>query len=225
MKFRSLSREWRIVRAPRPKPWDRRGLRASQLHPRGIKTPVLQLSDVEIEKLYARLHAAADKFWPHLNRDERDDRVSNTVFEAVRRLKENEKHTISWWVKFMWGTSITASLRNREDPYDEQAFDLWAGSTPATQDCYVEGRQTMRLCDFLPEPNRTVMYLRIDGANPIEIADETKLPVDRVISILSDSRKYLSDGGAYLDASESTRFRSQCTMRTIESRKRLMIAE
>lgn len=208
MKLRSLSREWRIVRAPRPKPWDRRGLRASQINPRGIKTPPLQLSDAEIKKLYARLHAAARKLWPFHSQADRDDRVSNTILEAVHRLRENEKHTISWWVKFMWGTSITASLRNREDPHDEQALDLWAGSTPATQDSYVEGRQAARLCELLPEPNRTVMYLRIDGANPIEIADETKLPVDRVISILSDSRTYLCDGGAYLDTSETTRQRA-----------------
>lgn len=210
MKLRSLSREWRIVRAPRPVPGDRpRGLRASQLHPRGIKTPPLQLSNVEIEKLYRRLTAAADKFWPMRSRDDRADSVSRTVCEALERLKKNEKHTISWWAKYMWGTSITAFNKNREDPYSEAEIDLWIRSTPATQDSYIEGRQTLALCNFLPEPNRTVMFLRADGANPIEIADETDLSVDRVLRILSESRKYLEDGGAYLDTSESTRNRER----------------
>lgn len=209
MKLRSLSREWRIVRAPRPKPWDRRGLRASQLHPKGIKTSPLQLSDTEIKKLYVRLHAAADKFWPMRSRDDRADSVSSTVCEALERLKKNEKHTISWWAKYMWGTNITAFRKNREDPYSEAEIDLWTTSTPATQDRYIEAHQTLALCNFLPEPNRTIMFLRADGANPLEIADEAGLPVDRVIHILSDSRKYLSDGGAYLDTSQATQSRAE----------------
>jgi DNA-directed RNA polymerase specialized sigma24 family protein len=196
MKLRSLAREWRIVRAPRPKPWDRRGIAAIQKQEH--RTAVVEANPDEIKKLYRRLERAAEKFWPKQDRDYRAERVSSTIVEALERLQKGESHTISWWAKFMWGRSISAFHRNKEDLKDATADDLWAGVTPPVQENYVMGRQTVRLCELLPSPHREVMLMRAGGENPIEIADELSLTVDRVIDVLTEGRHWLSDGGCYL---------------------------
>lgn len=195
MKFRSLSREWRIARAPRPTSWDRRDLKLPAVPTR---TQVVEANNAEIQKLYRRLERAAEKFWPKLGADHHHERVSQTVCEAMERMNKGEKHTISWWAKYMWGTSVTAFHKNKEDTQDATADDLWAGSVGPTQENYVIARQTLRLCNLLPEPHRTAILMRADGANPIEIADETEMTVDRIIDVLNEARTWLSDGGSYL---------------------------
>ncbi len=205
MKLRSLSNDWRIRHAPRPNRADRRAagvLRKSQIHARDIVTEQIGLTEPEIRKLYSRLSKAADKFWPFIDRDERAERVASTVFEAMERLKKGDKHTISWWAKYMWGTALNKLRANKEDNQDPQADDLWAGSVRSSQEDYVECRQVLRLCALLPEPYRTAILLRADGANPIEIADEMKMTVDRIIDVLGDARHWLSNGGIFLGRPE-----------------------
>jgi DNA-directed RNA polymerase specialized sigma24 family protein len=122
------------------------------------------------------------------------------MLEILTREEKCETHKISWWAKWMFVRLHHRALRNaREVPVKD--MESYMAAAPASQFNYAAARQAERLLKFLPNDQRKIMELTIDGANPLEISDETRMPITKVLDLLRDARKWLADGGAYLDTS------------------------
>jgi DNA-directed RNA polymerase specialized sigma24 family protein len=139
-------------------------------------------------------------FWPSLNKDERTERVHETVVEILDREAKGEAHKISWWAKWMFVRLHQRALRSAKEVPVEDIAQYLATALP-TQIDYAAARQAARLVPHLPERHRSVMELMIDGANPLEISNELRMPIASVLAVIREARLWLSDGGCYLDAS------------------------
>lgn len=160
-------------------------------------TPI-NIDAKEARRLYKRLMDAAVSFWPTMSKDEWQDRVGNTICELLSRAKRGETHTASWWAKHMFRRSHDKALRIREAGVDDALLEKLAGSTHPDQVEYAAAMEALRLLKYLPERHRRVVELRADGANPVEISEETGIAVPSVLDILKEARLWLSDGGCYL---------------------------
>ena len=58
--------------------------------------------------------------------------------------------------------------------------------------------QAIELLRYLPRGHREIILLLADGANPLEISDETGKSLSSVLAIIKEARLWLSDGGMYL---------------------------
>lgn len=58
--------------------------------------------------------------------------------------------------------------------------------------------QALRLVERLPERHRDIMLLLADGADPVEISEETDTPLLDVLNVIREARRWLANGGAYL---------------------------
>lgn len=157
----------------------------------------------EIITLEKRLSDAAYAFWPYLSKQDRDESVANTIVAIMERSEKGEFHTISWWAKFMFGRSISRyrATISRETQLDDIAIKNTF--VLPNQISHVAALEAIDMLQYLPLKHRRVMELRMDGASPMEIAQETGLDMGKILAMITDARLWLGDGGAYLDTEKS----------------------
>lgn len=144
-----------------------------------------------------RLGDAAARFWPKLEPDERRERVHITLIEILERERDGEEHKISWWAKWMFRRTHDRAVKfNRE--FGVEDISIYSGATRASQFNVVAAKQALELVALLPPRHRRVIELLAEGANPLEISDETEIPITSIIGIIRDARSWLDDGGCYL---------------------------
>jgi len=73
-----------------------------------------------------------------------------------------------------------------------------AGTVPATQlDAYFV-KQSIRFIRLLPKKHQEVLFLLLDGANPLEISNETGTAILTTVKVIREARSWLAEGGCYL---------------------------
>lgn len=147
-------------------------------------------------RVVKRLSDAAAKFWPALGRETRTERVHDTLVEILAREERGETHKISWWAKWMFVRTHHNAAKIKEDAVED--VGVYLSVVPSSQFEYAAAAQAARLLKLLPHRHRKVMFLLADGANPLEISDETGSPIVTVLAIIREARSWLVDGGGYL---------------------------
>ncbi len=144
-----------------------------------------------------RLSDAAASFWPRLSKDDRADRVIETLTEILDRESKGEVHKISWWAKWMFRRLHDRAVK-ADRVFGVEDMEQYLSVCYPSQIDYTAAMEAVRLLPRLPPRHRRIMELLCDGANPVEISDELGTPVTIVLSMMRDARTWLQDGGCYL---------------------------
>ena len=84
-----------------------------------------------------------------------------------------------------------------EETYGDD-IEVWMGRSDPRQETVVAALEACSLVSLLPSRHQKVIRLRMDGANPFEIAAELEMDAGAVLAVLNEARVWLGDGGAYL---------------------------
>lgn len=156
------------------------------------------------EVVVKRLSDAAAHFWHYLPKEERMERVHETLVEILDREQRGETHKISWWAKWMF-VRLHGRAQKAQKMVPVEDIGVYMATCRATQIDVLAAHQAIELLPRLPLRHRKVIELLIDGADPLQISDEMSIPIISVLGLIRDTRTWLADGGAYLSEDVSHR--------------------
>ena len=140
------------------------------------------------------LRRVASRF-KSLSSDDKEELVFMTLADATEQaIKGHEKPMIYWRKVLLAYGGERLERRRREmsiDATTDEVGHVPVPTTRANQIPYMVLGDTLRAIDMMPPDTKAVMLLRADGANPIEISDETGFDVVDVLDLLSAGRTRL----------------------------------
>lgn len=162
------------------------------------KNPGTYTEDKEI--VIRRLNQAAKRFWGHIASADREDRVHDTILEILERENNNEEaYPITWWVRWMYYKGYDKYIRKNKDEIGVEDIRVYSPVYYPTQLKEIEAKHAYNMLRLLPKEHELVMRLLVDGENPVSISENNKIKLADVTRIIRESRKWLDDGGIYLN--------------------------